>query len=170
MQCRWIRDELTAHADGELRGWRAAWVRRHLSRCADCGREAAVIERSVARQRRVLPALVQEPVEADDLWRRVRVRLDDSPRTEPEPRERRWAPTRRLVLAAAAACVLVAVLLARPLDPWLIAVGIEDPPRPVAEKPELFVDYPLFEHLDAIEQLDRLERKGGAQERGRQRG
>lgn len=168
MVCRWIHDELTAYADGELHGWRALWVRRHLSHCAACGKEAAAVAASVAGHRRMLQTLVSADVAADHILDRVRSDIRAARRVDSETREWNWIPSKRLVLAAAAACVVVGVLYSRSLDPLLMVVGIENPPKIVIEKPELFVDYPLFENLDVIENLDNPD--AGAQGAGPQRG
>jgi len=168
MVCGWIHDELTAYADGELHGWRALWVRRHLSRCATCANEAAAIAASVAAQRRVLQSLISADVASDRIFDSVRRDIRVARHVESEERQWAWIPARRLVLAAAAACVIVGVLYTRSLDPLLMVVGLETPPKIVVEKPDLFIDYPLFEHLDAIESLDNPD--SGAQEAGPQRG
>jgi anti-sigma factor RsiW len=172
MSCRSIEADLTAYVDGELAGWRAAWIRRHLNRCSVCAGQVRSIERSVAVQRRLLAAYAgAQRVDADEIWGRMRHRLKE-PLIAGAPRQRlRWAPSTRLVLAAATACAVAAVFLSRVLDPWLIAVGIEDPPRVLAEKPELFLEYRLFEHLEAIERIDLPEKEErGRRRRGLQRG
>jgi anti-sigma factor RsiW len=168
MVCRWIQNELTAYADGELHGWRAAWVRRHLSSCVACGKEAAAIATSVAGHRHALQALAGGDFAADQIFARVRRDIRSARAVESEEREWSWFPTRKLVLATAAACVVLGVLFSRSLDPLLMVVGLEKPPKIVIEKPELFVDYQLFENLDVIENLDNPDT--GAQDAGSQLG
>jgi anti-sigma factor RsiW len=163
--CSWIRRQLTAHADDELSGAAARLVRRHLAGCRGCVAERAAIGRSVADQRELLRAAAGEAdVDADLLWSGVRRRLAAEP-----PRDAIRKPAVRLVLASAGAAAVLLVA-ARLLDPLWISVGLEDPPRKLAEEPELFVDYTLFEHLEAIENLDTPARSpgpgGGLRSRG----
>jgi anti-sigma factor RsiW len=144
---------LTALIDGELRAGRAERVRAHLEGCARCAAERAASERSVAEQRRCLAASAGGEVAAvDRMFAAVRRRMIAE---EPEPVPHRV----RLGLAGAAlAGALLVLAVARFSRPALIAFGLEQPPKAVAEKPELFLDYSLFEHLDELEHFDTVEK------------
>lgn len=152
MWCRWVQNDLTALVDGELSAPRARRVRRHVDRCAACARELARLQRTIRRQREWLPrlddAVRETPV--DVMLQRVRRQIRQP---EPLPESRRWWLSPQFVAAVAASAVAVFGLL-RLSEPLLVAVGLEDPPEIVAEKPELFRDYTLFEHLDTIEHLE----------------
>jgi anti-sigma factor RsiW len=149
MWCRWVQRDLTALVDGELAAKRAERVRRHVGHCETCTDLLAGLEQTVRRQREVLPLLndaVETPV--DDMLRRVRRGM----REQAEERHRWWL-TPQVVAAVAASAVAVLGLL-RFSEPLLVAAGLEDPPEIVVEKPDLFRDYTLFEHLDTIEHLE----------------
>ena len=105
MVCRWIHDELTAYADGELHGWRARRVRRHLSHCAACGKEAAAVAASVAGHRRMLQALAEADIAVEPVLGRVRREIRAARHVDSEARGWNWIPSKRLVLAAAALIV-----------------------------------------------------------------
>lgn len=147
MWCRWIQRDLTALIDEELSPSRAQRVRRHVVGCEACRNRLAALERVVHQQSELLPLLgaaVQAPTE--EMLRRVRAGI------RPEQEVRRWWLSPQFVAAVAASIVAVFGLL-RISQPFLMAVGLEDPPEIVVENPELFRDYSLFEHLDAIERL-----------------
>jgi hypothetical protein len=98
----------------------------------------------------LLPLLneaVQTPT--DEMLRRVRRVM-----REQSEEQRRWWMTPQVIAAVAASAVAVFGLL-RLSEPLLVAIGVENPPEVVIEKPELFRDYTLFEHFDAIERLGR---------------
>jgi anti-sigma factor RsiW len=167
MWCGWIEPEITALADAELPAWRAALVRRHLRSCAACAERQTEVERSVAAQRRALPQVLHGVCPPADLMlaevhRRLR-------RAEPEPQVRRVSAMRPRLVWASAAGVIVFVLALRLLNPVWIVLGIESPPPVLEEQPDLFRDYQLFEHLDAIENLDRIP-QGEGPDSGSQRG
>jgi len=152
MACRSIEPDVTALVDGELPAWRAWRARRHLRSCSECTASVAETERAVAAQHRLMASLLSSPaVPADEMFRKVRVRLaedDGSPEAH-----RRLRP--RLVLASAVGVVAVFLAL-RVMNPVWIALGIETPPEQLSERPELFLDYDMFEHLPVIENLDRV--------------
>lgn len=152
MWCWWFRRDLTALVDGELRSARAAGVRFHLARCQRCAALQEEIARCVAQQRRVL-ALVGETagVNTEQLGRSLQARLD-----EDRIGSHRWGLASRLAVAAAAGGLAIFISL-RALDSVLIAAGVADPPPVVAEKPDLFRDYALFEHLDALEHFETVQ-------------
>lgn len=163
--CSWIRRQLTAQADGELSGVAARSVRFHLARCRACAAECSALERSVAEQRKLLRAVAGgADIDADHLWSGVRRRLAAEP---PQGAVRK--PTVRIVLACAGAAA-VFLVAARLLDPVWISIGLEKPPRKLAEEPELFIDYSLFEHLETIENLDRPARSPASGPEVRSRG
>ncbi len=151
MWCWWFRRDLTALVDGELSPTRAAAVRSHLFHCPHCAAFQEEVARCVAQQRRLL-ALVAETadIDAERLGRSLAARLDKE-RVPP----RRWALASRLAVAAAVAGALLVLVPA--LNPLLIAAGVADPPPVVAEKPDLFRDYTLFEHLDALEHFETVQ-------------
>src|SRR5205814_8372910 len=43
MKCAWIQERLLLYLEGELRGWQAAQVQRHLERCDRCAEHAAML-------------------------------------------------------------------------------------------------------------------------------
>ncbi len=147
--CWTIRRDLTALVDDELRAARAAAVRAHLERCVDCVALYRDIEEGVAQQREILPLLASPAdVAVESVLRQLTHRaVDESERN----RRRWWQPA---VVGATAVATLVIVARLGLLDPVLIAVGFEDPPEVVAEQPELFRDYALFEYLDAWEHFE----------------
>jgi anti-sigma factor RsiW len=139
---------LTALLDGELAAPHAERVRHHVDGCPECRDQLASLERTVRRQRDLLPRLsgvAELPV--DEMLRRVRGAMDE------RQVQRRWWMTPQIVVGAAACAVLVFAFL-RSSEPLLVAVGLEDPPEIVAEKPDLFRDYTLFENFDTIEHLE----------------
>jgi anti-sigma factor RsiW len=149
MWCRWIQRDLTALVDGELSASRTERVRQHVDHCESCAELLAGVEQTVWRQREFLPLLngtVETPVE--DMLRRVRKGMQE----HSEERHRWWLAPQ--VVAAIAASAVAVLGLLRLSEPLLVAVGLEDPPEIVVEKPDLFLDYTLFEHLDTIERLE----------------
>lgn len=152
MWCRRVQRDLTALVDGELAAWRSKLVRRHLDGCPTCREELAAVERAVLRQRELLPLLDDAgPIPIDAMLRRVRQGVQQQ---DPEPVRRRSWLIPPVIAAATAGGVLVFGLL-RWSVPILVTVGLEEPPEVVAEKPDLFRDYTLFENFDTIEHLER---------------
>ena len=152
MWCWWFQRDLTALVDGELPWARAARVRFHVSHCPRCAALQVKIARCVAQQQRLLPFAGQiAGVDIERLLGGIRARLGE----EPAP-SRRWGLVPRLAVAATAAALAILVLL-RALDSMLMAAGIADPPPVVAEKPDLFRDYTLFEHFDALEHFETVQ-------------
>jgi anti-sigma factor RsiW len=152
MLCRWVDSEITALADGERTGWRAALARRHLASCGRCAARRAETERSVDRQRHLLPrVLFSTDVPTDAMFAEVTRRLGAEPVALPV--ERQYRP--RLIFASAAGAIVL-VLALRLLNPVWIVLGIESPPPRLADAPDLFRDYELFQHLDLIENLDQV--------------
>jgi hypothetical protein len=124
--------------------------------CQACAALFADLEGAVRRQRELLP-LLNDAVQTspDEMLRRVRTGM----REQSEDR-RHWWLTPQIVAAVAASAVAVFGLL-RLSEPLLVAIGVEDPPEIVIEKPDLFRDYTMFEHLDAIEHLEVGSARGG---------
>ncbi len=152
LSCWWTRRQLTALIDGELPAGRAERVRAHLGRCDRCAAERAASQNSVAEQRRWLAAAAAgEVVSVDRMFAAMRRQIAE--KAEPEPRRARLG-----LVGAALAGVLLVLAAARFSRPALIAFGLEQPPKAVVEKPELFLDYSLFEHLDALEHFDTVEK------------
>ncbi len=152
MWCWWFRRDLTALADGELSPVRAKAIRTHLDRCPDCQVLWTQIERSVGQQRELLAgALAVGDLAVDPMLREVRLRLDDD-----SAPARRWFWQPALITGVAVVGLVLVTALGL-FTPLLIAVGLEAPPEQVAQQPELFRDYPLFEHLEALEYFDVLQ-------------
>ena len=154
MLCGWVETEITALADGERTGWRAALLRRHLASCSACAARRAEIEGAVETQRRLLPRVLFSPdVPTDAMFAEVTRRLRVEAKPDAAPVARQFRP--RLILASAAGAIVL-VLALRLLNPVWIVLGIESPPARLADTPDLFRDYELFQHLDLIENLDQM--------------
>src|SRR5262245_45121620 len=152
MWCWWFQRDLTALADGELSPRRAEAVRAHVAGCGECQPLLDQITHSIGVQRKLMPRLLSvTDLAVDPMLREVRLRLDDD-----SAPARRWIWQPALITGVAAVgLVLVSVLGL--FTPLLVAVGLEEPPEQVAQQPELFRDYPLFEHLEALENFDALQ-------------
>lgn len=123
LTCWRIRRDLTALADGELPGRRAAAVRAHLACCPACAAFDAGVTASLARQRCLLPRAAAAPeVVVEALLRDARRRIVDEP---PEAPAFPWPP----VLAAAALSLVIFVLVNR--------VGAPRPGSPVQSGPRV---------------------------------
>ena len=59
--------------------------------------------------------------------------------------------------AVAAAAVILALVFAGGPAAVLVPLGVESPPVAVKANPELFKDYPLIQHLDALENFDTVQ-------------
>jgi len=158
MWCWHVRRDLTALTDGELSPRRLSAVRGHLERCPDCRAAWEDTERSVDLQRRLLASAFEvRDLAVDPMLREVKLRLDDDGSTS--TRRWFWSPA---LITAAAVMGLVMVSVLGLFTPLLVAVGLEDPPEQVAQQPELFRDYPLFEHLETLENFDALQSGSGS--------
>ena len=120
-ECRPIRDDLVAYADGELDPAGRAAVDHHLRGCADCGRELD--------QLRGTALLVREVRPGDDMEERGRAALARARRSVRALARARRRPIlgfiQRLLddpVEAFAAAVFVSVAVARALD----VLGLED--------------------------------------------
>jgi anti-sigma factor RsiW len=80
MNCGFFQRWLMASADGELAGWRAAWLRSHTARCAACATQLAELR----RLRGLIASRKTEYAGGQDtemFWQKLRAHLQ----TAPEP-------------------------------------------------------------------------------------
>ena len=70
--CEETREHLSAHLEGELRGWRRIRVLRHLTRCDRCREVLASLTRAVEQLRGLGPAWTAAPSVADAVAARIR--------------------------------------------------------------------------------------------------
>ena len=148
MQCAEAREELTALADGALEAAEADAVRRHVRGCAACAAELAAIEEAVAFTRE---AFTELPELRPGFETRLRARLEEAT-AAPSWYRRLWRP-----LFVGALASLGVLLVARSVggpSSVLVPLGIQAPPKKVAEKPVLFKDYEIIEHLDELENFE----------------
>jgi len=80
MNCDFFQRWLMASADGELAGWRAAWLRSHTAGCAACAAQLAELRqlRELVASRRAEYAARQD---TELFWQKLRAHLQ----TVPEP-------------------------------------------------------------------------------------
>jgi len=157
-RCHRMQEQLTAWIDGELSPRRAERVRTHLATCPCCAVEAESLRAAVAWQRDALTRVVAvEPFNATPLRVQVQRMLADVDAL-PVEREWRWWLT-PAVLASAAVAVGFSLLLwvAGGPETVLVPLGVESPPPAVSRQPDLFRDYTLIQHLDALENFDTVE-------------
>jgi anti-sigma factor RsiW len=160
--CRVIRENLTAWIDGELSSRWDDRVRGHLAECAACTTEADGLRKSIALQRRALSQVTSLPgFDPAPAWARVQRALRTAAADTPETWTavvRAWF-SRPLALAGAAVAVGLILLLAVAGGPKavLIPLGVAPPPVAVTSHPDLFKDYSLIQHLDALENYDTVE-------------
>jgi anti-sigma factor RsiW len=156
-RCQNVQRYLTAWVDGELSDRWKARVESHLEKCPRCLTEADSIRAAVQQQRALLlRAAVVEGVDTD----RLRVQLRRQIATEAEQPAIGWGwLLRPLGFAGGAAAVAMLLVFALAGGPGavLIPLGVESPPRAVTREPELFRDYLLIQHLDALENFDTVE-------------
>ena len=132
MNCGFFQRWLMASADGELAGWRAAWLRSHTTGCAACTKNLAELRqlRDLVASRKTDYASHQDP---QLFWQKLRAHLQSEPQPGNDAEmvlaySQRAAPhapesepegvalfgrftTRQLALAAVGAAVAVAVLI-----------------------------------------------------------
>jgi anti-sigma factor RsiW len=157
MKCRAVKGDLTAWCDGELSPRRAERIERHLAECTRCSAEAASLSAAIQWQRQALP---RAAALADCEFGALRASLKRSLAAETAPRAPFWLGLfRPVAVAAAAAVVGVIVLFSFMGGPSavLIPLGVEAPPVAVRSEPELFENYQLIQHLDALENFDTVE-------------
>jgi anti-sigma factor RsiW len=155
--CRAVQENLTAWVDGELSPRWTERVREHVTRCADCAAELESLRASIALQRSTLPRLTAAT--AVDVAG-LQVRLRRAVAAADAPRRSVWSwILRPVVLAPALALLAVLALLTAAGDPadLLVPLGVKSPPPAVKRAPELFKDYTLIQHLDALEHFDTVE-------------
>lgn len=148
MQCAEAREELTALVDGALDAAPAEAVRRHLRGCAACAAELAAVEEAVAFSRE---AFAELPELRPGFETRLRARLAEAAAAPPWYR-RLWRPL--FVGALASLGVLVVARSVGGPSSVLVPLGIQAPPKKVAEKPALYKDYEIIEHLDELENFE----------------
>jgi len=167
-KCARIRSELTAWVDGELTARRDERVQRHLARCVACAAEAESVRATIQGQRRALSRLTAVPdLDTGPMWAAVQRGLAaaDQPGAQAtRPAWVRWRGELRgwqwlwrpvaVVGAATAVAVVVTVTMFGGPQKVLVPLGVEAPPPAVSRAPELFKDYPLIQHLDALENFD----------------
>jgi anti-sigma factor RsiW len=157
--CRAVKREFTAWCDGELSRREAERVERHLAACAACAAEAESLRAAIRWQRQ---ALRHVTAVADQECAPLQGSLRRALAAEIEPRvqEQFWSWIfRPLTIATAAATIAIIVLfsvLGGP-DAVLIPLGVEAPPVAISSEPELFENYQLIQHLDAMENFDTVE-------------
>ena len=154
MRCVAVRKNLVAWIDRELP---ARWndrIERHLAACAPCSAEGADLRAAIEWQRHALVrvAAVVE-LDAARLHRQVQgaigaLREDGSPRWN-------WF-LRPVAVTSGVVAVLTALVLFAAGGPRavLIPLGLQSPPAQITRQPELFTEYPLIQHLDALENFD----------------
>lgn len=163
-RCRSIQKDLIAWVDGELSPRRSARVRGHVARCAQCTSDADGVRAAVGTQRRVLAQLAAVQVDHALLHARLRRAIVGASRTEEQPGGERWWVRRQwltspLVISGIVATLMIVLVVTLVGGPQavLIPLGFEAPPVAVARQPDLFMDYPIIQHLDALEHFDTVE-------------
>ncbi len=157
VSCRRVNADLVAWCDGELSPERAKRIADHLSICAACAREAQHTRAAIEWQKTALTDITA--VEQFDT-QALQMKLRRALASDPEPPLPWWAwLTRPVALAGAVALVAVVVFFSVVGGPKavLIPLGVEPPPVAVSSEPELFENYQLIQHLDALENFDTVE-------------
>jgi anti-sigma factor RsiW len=141
---------LTALADGALVESRSRAMKAHVAECADCTREFHSLARTVELSRHHLAAF---PELRPGFATRLNARLSDL-RQQPErrPAWRWWRPA--FVGGLAAAGVLVMASSVGGPSAVLVPLGLQAPPKQVVEKPQLFKEYEIIEHLEELDHFD----------------
>jgi anti-sigma factor RsiW len=157
MNCRAVKEDLTAWCDGELSRRRAERIEQHLAGCGACAAEAENVSAAVRWQRQALPHVTAV---ANYEFSALEARLRQALAAEPDPRAplRSWF-LRPVAIAAAAAMIAVIMFFSIMGGPRavLIPLGVESPPVAVSSQPELFEDYQMIQRLDALENFDTVE-------------
>ena len=157
LSCRAVQANLTAWLDGELSSRWGNRMQTHLANCAPCAAEAESLQAAIEAHRHLLSrVMVPEGVALDRLGAQLQRRIA----ADGDRREWGWDWLfGRLALAggAVAAAVVLLVWMAGGPRAVLIPLGVESPPPAVTREPELFKDYLLIQHLDALENFDSVE-------------
>jgi anti-sigma factor RsiW len=157
--CRAVKRELTAWFDGELSRREAERVEQHLAACAACSTEAQSLSAAIRWQRQALPHVTAV---ADHEGAPLQSRLRRALAVEMEQRTQGqfWSWVFRPVVIATAAAMIAIIVLFSVLggpNAVLIPLGVEAPPVAISREPELFENYQLIQHLDAMENFDTVE-------------
>jgi anti-sigma factor RsiW len=150
MRCTDIREDLTAFRDGELEVTDARRVQQHVSECPACTTELREIEKTTDLLRQSLAEL---PVLRPGLETRLRAHLAEAERRPARSWwNRLWRPA--IVAGLATAGVLVMASSVGGPAAVLVPLGIQAPPKKVVEKPVLYKDYEIIEHLEELENFE----------------
>jgi anti-sigma factor RsiW len=156
-RCRVVQENLTAWIDGEASDRWDTRIRDHLAACVTCAAEAESLRAAVAHHRRALGRTVAvDDVDLGSMAARLRRALAG----EPEEAEPMWNWTSRPFALVGAALMVAMVLLAVAAggaSRVLIPLGVQSPPPAVTRAPDLFKDYELINHLDALENFDTVQ-------------
>lgn len=146
MNCKDVQGELIFFVDGELGEIESAEIEAHLGRCAECSLETGRLKESI-RLFQSLPRLrTNRRVEAA-VWERVG--------REREKKARLFSFFRPGLLIPVGGVALAMLLLFGPFRHYL-------PPMSETEETSLnadfLVNYPVIENLDALQDLDVIEK------------
>ena len=155
MRCGRVQKDLVAYHDGALHPSTTARLERHLVRCQDCAAAARRLGRAVEQQRRLLrQAFPPEPAPDPAVLAAARRQITDRSLA----RGRGGLGWRPVWVAVPAAAAIVWLWVGGWIEAGLIIAGFRPPPSPVAVAPEFYRDFPMFERLELLEQLDVLVR------------
>lgn len=155
--CWVVEKSLTAWIDGALPRRKAARIERHLAACTRCSAEAEGLRAAIRWQRQILPRVAT--LAAFDPGP-LRVKLQRALAAEPDRRASAWNwlfhPLAIAGAVVTAGVVLFFSVMGGP-KAVLIPLGVESPPVAVTREPDLFENYQLIQHLDALENFDNVE-------------
>ncbi len=155
--CQAVEQDLVAWCDGELSERQARRITEHVSACAACAGEAERTRSAIAWQKRALVDITAATVDTQALQTKLRRALA----AEPDARMPWWGWFLRPVAVAGACAVALVVVVFFSVvggpKAVLIPLGVEPPPVAVSSEPELFENYQLIQHLDALENFDTVE-------------
>ena len=152
--CRAVRKNFVAWIDRELPPRWNDRIERHLVACTACSAEAEDLRAAIEWQRRALLTTIAVG-ELDAARLHTQVQRAIGALSEAGDPWWNWVLRPVAVTSGALAVVTVLVVLAvggpRAI---LISLGLQSPPAEMARQPELFTEYPLIQHLDALENFD----------------